>query len=107
MSSGMNGQQFTFHGYLPIKEKERKNAIQRLESEALKSGYTQIFIETPYRNMQMFDSLTSTCQKTTLLSISSGLFSGQQFIKTYSIQQWNQKTPELHKIPTVFLLSRP
>jgi 16S rRNA (cytidine1402-2'-O)-methyltransferase len=106
MGSGFNGQQFTFHGYLPIKQDDRKVAIQKLEEEMLRKGGTQLFIETPYRNIPLLQDLVSTLQRDTLLCIASNLTSANQIIKTKKVEQWRNNIPEIHKIPTIFLIGR-
>ncbi|MDR0714132.1 MAG: SAM-dependent methyltransferase [Bacteroidales bacterium] len=106
MASGMNGQSFAFNGYLPVKKNERIRRIQQLEQRAEKEGQTQIFIETPYRNMQMLEDLLSACQPDSLLCIASELTSANEFIATRRIRQWKQQLPDLNRKPAVFLLHR-
>lgn len=104
MSSGLNGQQFTFNGYLPIKSDERKRKIKQLESLASKSGTTQIFIETPYRNHQLMDDLLSTCGPGTKLCVAVDIQGGHQKIKTQRISEWKKSAIKFHKVPAVFLI---
>jgi len=104
MASGMNGQQFKFNGYLPIKNPERNNTIKELENESARKNCTQIFIETPYRNDQLFDSLLSVCQPSTKLCIATDLTGEHQFIKTKTVADWKKDKPTIHKRPTIFLL---
>jgi 16S rRNA (cytidine1402-2'-O)-methyltransferase len=104
MASGMNGQQFKFNGYLPIKEDERNKVIKELESESAKKNYTQIFIETPYRNNQMIDALLSNCQGTTKICIAIDLTSEKEFIKTKTVAEWKKNKPDIHKRPAIFLI---
>jgi 16S rRNA (cytidine1402-2'-O)-methyltransferase len=104
MASGLNGQQFQFVGYLPIDNAERAKALKALESESLKKNSTQIFIETPYRNNQLLETILKTCMPATRLCIAAELTSGNEWIKTKSIKDWKNNTPDLHKKPTVFLL---
>lgn len=106
MGSGFNGQSFTFHGYLPIDDAERKKSLQRLESQANKYNETQIFIETPYRNNKLVEELCNMLRPDTKLCIASNLTSDNQFLKTKSIGQWKISKPELHKIPTIFLIGK-
>ena len=107
MGSGLNGQQFTFHGYLPIKAKERMTIIKRLERNAQKNNQTQLFIETPYRNIPLLEALIQHLQPDTLLTFACDLSLATQWIKTYSIGQWkNIKLEDFHKRPAVFLLHR-
>ncbi|MBI2278343.1 MAG: SAM-dependent methyltransferase [Dechloromonas sp.] len=105
MASGLNGQRFAFQGYLPAKEAERTKALRDLESESRKRQQTQIFIETPYRNRQMFDSIVQSCQPGTRLAVATDLTLPAESVQTRSIQQWKKQTPpEIERRPTVFLL---
>jgi len=104
MASGMNGQQFKFNGYLPIKNPERNNAIKELESESAKKNCTQIFIETPYRNNQLMDALLTICQPSTKICLAADLTSEKEFIKTRSVSEWKKEKPDIHKRPAIFLL---
>ena len=104
MASGLNGQQFQFVGYLPIDNAERMKTLKSLESESAKKKCTQIFIETPYRNNQMLETIVKTCMPATRLCIAAELTSSQEFIKTKTIADWKKSLPDLHKKPSVFLL---
>jgi 16S rRNA (cytidine1402-2'-O)-methyltransferase len=104
MGSGMNGQNFHFHGYLPIDTVERKKKIQTLETEIKSTGGTQLFIETPYRNNQLFEALLQNCHPNTKLCVAMELTAPHEWIKTQSIVQWKSNPPELHKKLVVFLL---
>ena len=104
MASGLNGQQFQFVGYLPIDNVERMKTLKSLESESAKKKCTQIFIETPYRNNQMLETIVKTCMPATRLCIAAELSSSQEFIKTKTIADWKKSLPDLHKKPSVFLL---
>ena len=104
MASGMNGQQFKFNGYLPIKNPERNNAIKELESESAKKNCTQIFIETPYRNNQLLDALLNICQPSTKICLAADLTSEKEFIKTKTVSDWKKNKPDIHKRPAIFLL---
>lgn len=104
MASGMNGQQFKFNGYLPIKDPERNKAIRDLESESSKENCTQIFIETPYRNNQLIDALLSNCQPSTKICIAVDLTSNKELIKTKTVADWKKNKPDIHKQPAIFLL---
>ena len=104
MASGMNGQQFRFAGYLPIKNPERNNAIKELESESAKKNCTQIFIETPYRNNQLMEALLSVCQPSTKICIAVDLTGEKEFIKTKRVADWKKNKPDIHKRPAIFLL---
>lgn len=104
MASGMNGQQFKFNGYLPIKNPERNNAIKELESESAKKNCTQIFIETPYRNNQLMEALLNICQPSTKICLAADLTSEKEFIKTKTVSDWKKDKPDIHKRPAIFLL---
>lgn len=104
MASGLNGQQFAFHGYLPVEPSARTAAIVSLEKRARTRNETQIFIETPYRNDQIFAALTQTCAPDSMLCIAADLTLPAQFIRTMTIRQWRTSTPDLNRRPTVFLL---
>ncbi|NNC86785.1 MAG: SAM-dependent methyltransferase, partial [Bacteroidia bacterium] len=104
MASGLNGQQFTFHGYLPIPTEERKREIRNIEQESKQTGYTQIFIETPYRNNAMLKDLLSTCNKHTKLSIATNISQANEQCNYYRIAEWKKIKIDLNKKPSVFLL---
>ena len=104
MGSGMNGQNFHFHGYLPIDALERKKKIQALEADIKQTGVTQLFIETPYRNNQLFEAITQNCHPNTKLCVAMELTGPNEWIKTQSVANWKNSKPELHKILVVFLL---
>lgn len=106
MASGLNGQQFTFHGYLPVKEPERIKKIKEIERDAHKTGQTHIFIEAPYRNRQMIESITRNCMEHTLLSISCNLTMPDGEISTDNIYNWRKRNYNPGKRPAVFLISR-
>ncbi len=109
MASGLSGQSFAFHGYLPIDKVARRKALLFLEKDAREFGQTQIFMETPFRNNHMMETLLEACQPDTLLCVASNLTASDEYVKTQSVQQWriqarsNYKL-DLHKQPTVFLL---
>jgi 16S rRNA (cytidine1402-2'-O)-methyltransferase len=105
MASGMNGQQFQFHGYLPIDNQQRIKAIKDLETESAKKKCTQIFIETPYRNNQIIEALLKNCNPATKLCIAVDLTGKNQWIKTKSISGWQKEKHDIHKRPAIFLLS--
>ena len=104
MASGMNGQQFQFAGYLPIEQTEKVKAIKSLEAESKQKNCTQIFIETPYRNNQLAETIIKICKGNTLLCIASEITSDREFIKTKTIQDWKSSLPDLHKKPAIFLI---
>jgi len=104
MASGMNGQQFRFAGYLPIKNPERNNAIKELESESAKKNCTQILIETPYHNNQLMEALLLICQPLTKVCIAVDLTGSTELIKTKTVGEWRKSKPDFHKRPAIFLL---
>jgi 16S rRNA (cytidine1402-2'-O)-methyltransferase len=104
MASGFNGQSFAFVGYLPVKEPDRTKTIRKLENRIYSEQQTQIFIETPYRNMKLLDELTKTLQPQTRLCIASDITLPAQFIGTKSISQWKKKLPDINKRPCIFLI---
>lgn len=104
MASGLNGQQFQFAGYLPIEISERAKALRELESESKKKNCTQVFIETPYRNNQLLETIIKTCQPSTRLCIAANLTAASESIQTMRIQEWRKKVPDLHKQPAIFCL---
>lgn len=104
MASGLNGQNFAFVGYLPVKPNERVRGIAALEKQIRNSRQTQIFIETPYRNNQLISDLLKTCSPTTLLCIAANITGENEFIATKTIQQWKGKVPDLHKQPVIYLI---
>lgn len=106
MASGFNGQQFTFHGYLPRKPDERNQKIRVLERECLRHGYTQIFIETPYRNPHMMEALISQLQSNTLLCIACEITGCMEWVQTHPMHHWKKHPPDLHKKNCVFLLGQ-
>ena len=106
MSSGMNGQNFAFNGYLPIDKGERKKAIKDLERLSKDKKQSQIFIETPYRNEKMFTDLKATLTPTTQLCIAADITLSSEFIKTLEIKDWKHQKPDLHKRPAIFIIQK-
>ncbi|MDB5799798.1 MAG: SAM-dependent methyltransferase [Rhodocyclales bacterium] len=105
MASGLNGQSFAFHGYLPIAAAERMQRIQALEAESAQWQRTQLFIETPYRNTAMLDALLNACQPGTLLCVATSLTTADEWVMTRSIAQWRKaERPDLERRPSIFLL---
>jgi 16S rRNA (cytidine1402-2'-O)-methyltransferase len=104
MASGLNGQHFCFNGYLPVDAGERKKKIKALELESRKTGATQIFIETPYRNNQLLETLLQTCDAPVRLCIAANITAPEESIRTLTVGEWNKQLPNLHKIPVIFLL---
>jgi len=104
MASGFNGQSFAFVGYLPIQPDERSKALKKLESRAYSENQSQIFIETPYRNMKMLDEILRVCQPATRLCIAADITLETEFIKTKTVKEWKTRLPELSKRPCIFIL---
>lgn len=104
MASGLNGQRFSFHGYLPIDANERSKKIKELEAQSKRTGSTQIFIETPYRNNQLLDAILQHAQPSSRLCIAADLTSSSEFIATKTLTNWKKEKPDLHKRPVIFCL---
>src|SRR5690554_897894 len=104
MASGLNGQNFAFNGYLPINNKERREALKQLEKLSKANDQTQLFIETPYRNNQMLESILSALHPMTQLCIACDLTLETQYIKTTSVSEWAKIKVDLQKRPTIFII---
>lgn len=104
MSSGMNGQNFAFNGYLPIDKSERKAEIKRLERLSFEHNQSQIFIETPYRNNKMLEDLLTTLGKNTEICVACDITLSTEFIKTLTVNNWKKNKVDLHKRPTIFII---
>ena len=104
MGSGLNGQSFAFHGYLPVKEPDCAHTIGQLAKESARLQRTQLFIETPYRNLKIFDALLKNLPTQSLLAVACDLATPTEWISCASVAQWKTKlVPEIAKRPTVFL----
>jgi 16S rRNA (cytidine1402-2'-O)-methyltransferase len=106
MASGLNGQHFTFHGYLPIDKRERVNALRNLDNSIRSTGQTHIFIETPYRNEAMYADILKCCSPSTLLCLAVDVTLTTESIRTLRVDEWKAQRPELQKRPCVFLLGQ-
>jgi 16S rRNA (cytidine1402-2'-O)-methyltransferase len=104
MASGFNGQSFAFAGYLPIQPTERAKMLRKLEARAYSENQSQIFIETPYRNMKMLEEILQTCQPNTRLCIAADITLETEYIKTKTVKEWKKQLPELSKRPCIFLI---
>lgn len=104
MSSGLNGQNFAFNGYLPIDKKQRSQSIIRYEKEALRNQQAQLFIETPYRSDALFQELILTLSPTTLLCVACNLNQNDEFVLTQSVHQWKKFIPNFNKRPCIFIV---
>lgn len=107
MASGLNAQNFHFHGYLPPKAEERKKKILLLERQSHQTGQTQLFIETPYRNQTLFNDLIRYCLPQTLLCLAFNLSGTKESVLTMPIEQWKTQKRELPKEPAIFLIGAP
>jgi len=103
MASGMNGQSFSFNGYLPIDKNECKTKIKFLEKRSLEENQSQLFIETPYRNNQLLDTFLKTLHPQTKLTVACDLTLETEFVKTLSINDWKKIQLDLHKRPCIFV----
>ena len=106
MASGMNGQNFAFIGYIPVKPIERVKAIRDIEKRSAMEKQTQIFIETPYRNTALMNDLITTLSDQTRLCVASDITLATEYIKTQTIAQWKNSIPDLNKRPTIFLIQK-
>lgn len=104
MASGFNGQSFAFVGYLPIQPADRAKALKKLESRVYAESQSQLFIETPYRNMKMLDEIIASCQPNTKLCIAVDITLDSEFIQTKSLKDWKKQLPNLNKRPCIFIL---
>ncbi len=105
MASGFNGQNFAFNGYLPVKPAERSAKLKILENRAWNEKQTQLFIEAPYRNQKMLESILASCRKSTRLCVAAGLTTDQEFIQSKTVEEWKKlPVPEINKIPAIFLI---
>jgi 16S rRNA (cytidine1402-2'-O)-methyltransferase len=104
MASGLNGQNFQFTGYLPIKPPERTKMIRELEQDSAKKNQTQLFIETPYRNNQLMKDILDNCKDYTRVCVAADITAPTEYIKTKTVKEWKQQVPDLHKRPAIFLL---
>ena len=104
MASGLNGQSFTFCGYLPAKTEERRSAIKSIEKTSQSRRQTQIFIETPYRNDAMFSDLLQSCRPSTRICIAADITMPDEYIRTKTVAEWKKENPIIGKRPCVFLM---
>ena len=107
MASGLGGQSFAFNGYLPVQEADRAKRLKQLESRAWAEGQTQLFIETPYRNRKMFDTMCASLRPDTRMCIAAGITTPDEWIRTQTIRDWKRTgMPDLGKIPAIFLIGK-
>lgn len=107
MGSGFNGQSFAFNGYLPVKNGDRAQKIRQLEMRAQKENQTQLFIEAPYRNLKMLETILNCCKPDTKLCIAAGITCPEEFIHTHTVAEWKKMpAPDINKVPAIFLIYR-
>ncbi|MFC4632466.1 SAM-dependent methyltransferase [Dokdonia ponticola] len=106
MSSGMNGQNFAFNGYLPIEQKQRKMELKRLEKLSFDTGQSQLFIETPYRNDKMLQDIVNSVHADTLICVACDITLPTEFILTKPASYWKNNMPDLHKRPAIFIIHK-
>ena len=106
MSSGMNGQSFTFNGYLPIDKSERKASLKKLERISFENNQTQIFIETPYRNNKMLEDICASLQPNTRVCVACDITLPTEYIKTKMVKDWKHTNEDLHKRPAIFIIHK-
>jgi 16S rRNA (cytidine1402-2'-O)-methyltransferase len=104
IASGFNGQNFTFHGYVPLDVKEQGLFLKKAEMDARKTGYTQIFMETPYRNEKLIEQIIKNCSAETMLCIAADISLETEFIETRKLKNWSKNKPDFHKRPAMFLI---
>ena len=104
IASGMNGQNFAFNGYLPVKKPEKIQKLKDLERKSKFEAQTQIFMEAPYRNKSLLDDILQNCNKSTLLCIAADITLETEFIKTKTIAQWKKQIPNINKRPAIFII---
>lgn len=107
MASGMNGQNFAFNGYLPIEKKERVIALKKLEALSGERGQTQIFIETPYRNNKLIETIIQNLHNNTKLCVAVNISLDNEYIKTKTVAEWKKSEFDFHKQPAIFLIQKP
>lgn len=104
MASGLDGQRFAFHGYLPVESTARASKIVELEKLSISLKQTQIFIEAPYRNQKLLEQLVTVCRDNTDLCIASHLTFSSEMVATKPVKEWRRSLPDINKIPAIFLL---
>ena len=107
MASGFNGQSFAFNGYLPVEVPQRIKALKKLEQKVQNENQTQLFIETPYRNGKMIETILNALNPKTKLCIAAGITCAEEYIKTRTVAEWKkEKLPDLGKIPAIFVIGK-
>ena len=106
MSSGLNGQNFAFNGYLPIDKSKRKKEIKKLEKKSYDYNQSQLFIETPYRNNQLLQDLLKILDRNTEVCVACDISLPKEYIKTFTVRQWKKIKLDLHKRPAIFIIQK-
>ena len=106
MSSGMNGQNFAFNGYLPIEKVERKSKMKQLEKRSFDENQSQLFIETPYRNNSVLEDLYKTLSSDTKICVACDLTLPTEYIRTQTAKQWKHSKLDFHKRPAIFIMHK-
>lgn len=106
MASGMNGQNFSFNGYLPIDNSELRKSLKNLERESFNKNSSQIFIETPYRNNKMLEEICNVLSPDTNVCVASDITLPSEYIKTQTVKEWKHTKVDLHKRPTIFIIHK-
>lgn len=104
IASGCNGQNFSFNGYLPVNRSERVKALKNYEKQSAAENRTQIFIETPYRNLQLLEDIVSSLSPVTRLTVACDITTENEYIKTMQVKDWKHEKPDINKRPTIFVL---
>lgn len=107
IASGFNGQAFTFHGYLPIDKRDRTQKLRQIEATAQKTGVSQIFMETPFRNEKLFEQIVEACHGETQLCIALDITLESEHIQSQTLNAWKKKLPKLQKRPCIFIIGSP
>ncbi len=106
MSSGLNGQNFAFNGYLPIDKSKRQKEIKKLEKKSYDYNQSQLFIETPYRNDQLLQDLLKILDQNTEVCVACDISLPNEYVKTFTVQQWKKIKLDLHKRPAIFIIHK-
>ena len=107
MASGFNGQSFALNGYLPVEVPQRIKALKKLEQKVQNENQTQLFIETPYRNAKMIETILNALNPKTKLCVAAGITCAEEYIKTCTVAEWKkEKLPDLGKIPAIFVIGK-
>lgn len=107
MGSGFSGQEFTFHGYLPKDRKDRIKSLKNFEHDTRRRGISNIFMDTPFRNMNVLDDLLNELADHTMLCVASDITMRSENIQTLSIKEWRKRAYDLNKRPTIFIIGKP